>query len=124
MESNQRRWQDWTVLTLGVWLFFAPFLMAYGSIAGAAAWDSYVIGAVAALFAASALWRTSASQAEEWVNLVLGLWLVAAPFALGFYTSAAAAAWNQIVVGVLIAAAATWALAERPAGGGMHAHHH
>jgi len=122
MESKQR-WQDWTVLTLGVWLFFAPFLMTYGSITGVAAWDSYVIGAAAALFATSALWRASPSQAEEWVNLVLGLWLIAAPFALGFYASAAAAAWNQVVVGVLIAGAATWALAERPSGG-MHAHHH
>lgn len=115
MKSNQR-WQDWVILTLGVWLFFAPFFISYGSTTGAAAWSSYVIGAVAAVVATSALW-TPASQQEEWVNLVLGLWLVIAPFALGFHASEAVAAWNHIVVGILIAGDAIWAMAAKPSSG-------
>lgn len=120
--DTKQRWQDWVILVLGVWLFFAPFFMAYGSTTGPAAWDSYVAGAIAALFAASALW-SPASKAEEWVNLVLGLWLLAAPFALSFYGNETTAAWNHIVLGVLIAGDALWALVERPSGGAP-AHHH
>ena len=115
MERNQR-WQDWVVLVLGVWLFFSPFFMAYASATGAAAWNSYVAGALAAIFAASALWSPT-SKAEEWVNLVLGAWMVVAPFVFGFYASEAVAAWNLAVVGVLIAADAIWALAARPSPG-------
>jgi len=120
MKSNQR-WQDWVILTLGVWLFFAPFFMSYGSITGAAAWSSYVAGTVAAVFAASALW-TPASQSEEWVNLALGLWLVIAPFVLGFYGSEAVAAWNHVVAGIVITGGAIWAMAARPVSGG-HVRH-
>jgi hypothetical protein len=120
MKSNQR-WQDWVILALGVWLFFAPFFMSYGSTTGAAAWSSYVVGAAVAVFATSALW-TPASQSEAWVNLVLGLWLVIAPFVLGFYAGEAVAAWNHIVVGILIAGDAIWAMAARPVSGG-HVHH-
>jgi len=121
MESKQR-WQDWVILVLGVWLFFAPFFMAYGSLSGAAAWDSYAAGAIATLFAASALW-SPASKVEEWVNLVLGLWLVIAPFLIGFYASEATATWNHIILGVLIGGDAIWALASKPSSG-AHVHHH
>ena len=119
MKSNQR-WQDWVILTLGVWLFFAPFFMGYGSITGVAAWDSYLIGGAAAVFAVSALW--SPEKWEEWVNMALGLWLVIAPFVLGFYASEAVAAWSHIVAGILIAGDAVWALAARPSSG-AHVHH-
>jgi len=122
MQSNQR-WQDWVIFALGVWLFFSPYFMTYGSLDGVAAWDSYAVGALVALFAASALWRSSPSQPEEWVNLVLALWLVAAPFALGFYASEATAAWNHIVIGILIGGDAIWALAAKPSAG-THVHHH
>lgn len=41
------------------------------------------------------------------LNVVLGLWLVAAPFLLG-YAFFAPAMWNSIVVGVAVAAMAAW----------------
>ena len=78
VERNQR-WQDWGVLVLGGWPIFGPFFMAYASATGAAAWNSYIAGALAAIFAASALWSPT-SKVEEWVNLVLGAWMVVAPF--------------------------------------------
>jgi len=110
MKSKQR-WQDWVILAIGVWLLLAPLALSYGSVGGAA-WNSYVVGAVVAVFASAALlWPESPS--EEWVNLVLGAWLVIAPFVLGFYASAALAAWTQVVAGLLIAGEAIWAMASR-----------
>lgn len=121
MKSKQR-WQDWVILALGVWLFFAPLALSYGA-AGGAAWNSYVVGAVVAVFAfAALLWPDSPS--EEWVNLVLGAWLVIAPFVLGFYASAVLAAWNQVVVGLLIAGEAIWAMASQRISEARLHHHH
>lgn len=106
------RWREWARLFLGVWLFFAPFLMPYGSFANAAARNSFMVGGVVAVVAGWVL--PSHERWEEWVNLTLGIWLVMAPFALDFYTVQEKAAWNQIIVGVLIGGAAIWTLAENP----------
>jgi hypothetical protein len=48
-------------------------------------------------------------QWKDAVNLVLGLWLIASPWALGFATEQAPM-WNASVVGVIIAVAALAAL--------------
>lgn len=122
MQSKQR-WQDWVILALGVWLFFAPFTLSYRSTMGVAAWNSYLIGTLIAIFAASTLWSRvwQLSSAEKWINLVLASWLLAVPFAFAFYESETTAAWNQIIVGLLIGADAIWALSEGPAHGG-HIH--
>jgi SPW repeat len=119
--KRYEHWQDWVILTSGAWLFFAPFFMSYGSATGAAAWDSYVVGALVVAAAVSALW-TPESLSEEWVDVVLGLWLVIAPFAFGFYASEAVAAWSHIAVGILVAGDALWGMAARPVSGG-HVHH-
>ncbi|MFL6623249.1 MAG: SPW repeat protein [Sulfurifustis sp.] len=105
-----QRWQDWVMLVLGIWLFLSPFwLTGYASTQSVAAWNSYVFGVLVAGFA----WAALANQRrwEEWVELVLGIWLIISPFVLGFYRAEYGAAWNQIVLGVLIAADAAWVLA-------------
>jgi hypothetical protein len=39
----------------------------------------------------------------SWANFVLGLWLVIAPFALRYSTVPAAATWNSVIVGIVVA---------------------
>ncbi len=119
MQSKQR-WQDAAALVLGVWLFFAPFLMNYGPLAGPAAWNSYLIGI--AIVIASAWALRAPEDWEERVNIFLGAWLVIAPFVLGFYASLVAAAWTDVIVGLLIAGDAVWALAVRQPGAPVHHH--
>ena len=108
--SKQNRWQDWVTLILGLWLFVSPFFMIGGSLSDAAAWNAYLLGGAVTVFAASAL--ADSKPWEEWVNLALGLWLVAAPFALGFYHTEGAVAWGQIAVGGLVALDTVWVLAQ------------
>jgi hypothetical protein len=38
---------------------------------------------------------------QDWVNLVLGLWLILSPWLLG-YSSAPAAMWNAVIIGVVV----------------------
>jgi hypothetical protein len=76
-------------------------------------WNHYVIGIAVAVLAAIALFAFAAW--EEWINLALGAWLLVSPWLLGFSTSAALM-WNAVIIGVLIALFAGWALAEAQGG--------
>ncbi|MEX2165110.1 MAG: SPW repeat protein [Sulfuricaulis sp.] len=68
-------------------------------------------GATVAVFSLAAIVRPQLW--EEWVNLVVGAWLIVVPFALG-YADQTAPMWNQIVLGVLIGADALWAALQNP----------
>jgi hypothetical protein len=97
------------MLALGLWLTFSPFMLGYPDPTGIAAINSHIFGAVVAVLATAALMRPRLW--EEWVNLALGLWLIAAPFVLGFGADQVAAI-NHILLGMLVTADALWALTE------------
>jgi O-antigen/teichoic acid export membrane protein len=108
-----QRWQDTTMLLLGVWLFASPFwLEGYSSQESVAAVNSYILGVLVAVFAVMAL-ATQRSW-EEWIEGALGAWLVISPFVLTFYGSEYGAALNHIAVGLLIIVGALWALTQHP----------
>ena len=112
---KSQRWQDWVMLIFGVWVFLSPFWMpAYESRTDAAAWSSHVLGALVFIFAWAAL--ATRQLWEERVNIALGVLLVIAPFVLGFYHTESGAAWNEIILGILVGADAIWMLsAYKPA---------
>lgn len=104
-----QRWQDWVMLIFGIWLFFSPFWMTgYVGASSVAAWNSYIFGVLVTAFAWAAL--ATRQRWEEWIELIIGVWLVISPFVLLFYTNEFGAAWNQMVLGVLIGIDALWAL--------------
>jgi hypothetical protein len=45
---------------------------------------------------------------QDWVTLILGLWLVVAPFVLGF-TLGGVAMWSSVIIGLFVAGDALWA---------------
>ncbi len=104
MRANQR-WQDRVNLVLGLWLFLSPFF-GIGAGSTPAVWHSYIFGATVALVSLGALAKPQ--MWEEWTNLCIGLWLIAAPYALGFST-VQVATWNHLIVGIVVAAGALWA---------------
>lgn len=98
--DTKQRWQDWLNLLLGIWLVVAP-LIGIGAMGGLAAWNAYLFGAIIIVFSVAAL--NEPHGWEEWTNLVVGLWLIAAPFALGF-SAQVGPTWNHIGVGAVVAA--------------------
>ena len=42
-----------------------------------------------------------------WLQLILGIWLLASPWILGYW-KVSAALWNQIIVGVLLILLSLW----------------
>ncbi len=100
---------NWLVVVAGVWEVVAPFILGYAAISGAL-WDAIIIGVVLIILGA---WAALAGQDStvkllSWINAVLGLWLVIAPFIIS-YSSVVAAMWNDIIVGVVVIVLGVWA---------------
>ena len=113
-----RRIEDWANLSLGAYLFFVPFFVVANA---ASAWNAYVVGALIFCVALYALARPE-SKGVEWINVVLGAWLIVAPFVLSSAALAATIAINAYVVGALVIIFAGIAL-YRMGGSGTATHH-
>ena len=102
MESQ---WGNWINLILGAWFFATPWAFDYGFnlsdrtilLANINAW---VVGTVVVVSAVSAI--SDLKPWEEWVNLILGIWLIFSPFIIGT-NEQSNLMWNSVIVGVLIA---------------------
>mgnify|MGYP005814078717 CR=1 FL=1 len=86
-------------IVAGLGLLLSPWYFGYSG-ERYATWNAWIVGAVATLVAISAL--VAFNEYEEWVNLVLGLWAIVAPWALGF-AATAAAMWAHVIAGLVIA---------------------
>lgn len=100
---------NWVVVVLGVWEFIAAFILGYTNKASAE-WDAIIIGIALVILAG---WAALANQMGtiktlSWINTILGVWLVIAPFILS-YTSIKGAMWNDIIVGIIVAVLSVWA---------------
>jgi hypothetical protein len=97
-----KEWQDWANLLVGIWLCASPFVLQIE--------DAPAIRVLLAVgflvIAAEVLTLSPLRVWEEWINVVLGLWLVVSPWFAGMASSTAAA--NCIVAGVLLIALAVY----------------
>ena len=113
---SSNHWEDWATVVLAVWFFISPWVLQFGSgaattppAAGAAAtqtvstaaWNAWVLAVIVFLVALSAIGRMEFWQ--EWINAILGAWIFASPWALGFIAGPfVAARWDHWIVGALI----------------------
>jgi predicted MFS family arabinose efflux permease len=67
-------------LLFGVFLFASPWLFAY--VSETVRFDVWITGAAVVAISIAAI--VAFSDWEEWFNLVLGVWLIASPWVLGF----------------------------------------
>lgn len=106
---------------LGIWLIIAPFALAYSHTASAA-WNDIIVGAVIVVAAGARAAAPANNVVLSWLNVLLGAWLVIAPFALG-NRAVAANVWNDVVVGLIVVCLAAWSAVAGQrlhGGGGMH----
>ena len=100
---------NWIIAATGLWEILAPFIIGYSSATGAMV-DAIILGILLLGFG---LWgglvnSTGTEKAMSWINAVLGLWLVLAPFILS-YSSVTGAMVNDIIVGVVVVILGAWA---------------
>ncbi len=104
---SKYRWQDGVELVLGVWLAASPWILGFADMPFAM-WNAVILGVAIVVYA---LVEMGVPRAwEEWISMAMGAWLVMSPFVLNFSANSMAS-WNAIVVGVLIAVFAAWAMA-------------
>ena len=97
-----RQWEDWVSWGLGFWLLIAPWTLRF-DLEPAATHAAVITGVLLILVEAITL---SAFRAwEEWLNVILGLWLIAAPWVIA---ASGAAATNFIIVGLVVLALAIY----------------
>ena len=107
MKSTTARWQEWASFTLGLWLAMSPWVCGYADAQPVATGNAAFMGVALAL--SSHFQATFDARSAEWVHLGAGIWLVAAPFVLGFGTEALPAT-NCIAVGTMVTMLAASAL--------------
>ncbi len=103
--KTRQRWQDWINLIAGIWLFISPWLFSFNHMGFS--WDPFVMGAVIIV---SSVWALSDKRVwEEWVDLIIGVWVFFSPWILGF-SNVSAALWNMLAAGAVIFVLSIWGL--------------
>ena len=98
----------WVTAVAGVWEILAPFVIGYSTVTGGLV-DALVLGAV---LLALGLW-TALSRSEttiqflSWIDAVLGVWLIVAPFIVA-YSGSTGALVNDIIVGAVVLVVEVW----------------
>ncbi len=90
----------------GIWLIIAPFLLGFTNNTFAM-WDGIIVGVIVLILAAIRFASPDRNGWLSWVNLILGLWLIVAPFVLGF-SFLTIALWDSVVIGIAVAILAFW----------------
>jgi hypothetical protein len=91
----------------GIWLVVAPWILGYSDLS-AALWNDVVVGVAIIVLAGIRAASPARFIPVSWANVLLGLWLILAPFVLqyGELTAAAVvgsvALWNDIIVGLVV----------------------
>ena len=114
MDWSRAKLCDVMNLFLGTILFFSPWLFSLS--AGAPRQTASIIGLFIAVLSIAAL--SAFAVWEEWFNLIAGLWLIVAPWLLGFQDRNAMTV--DVVIGTIVAALAAfeiWLSVDRRQGG-------
>jgi hypothetical protein len=98
------------VALVGLWELIAAFTLGYSS-STAALWNAILVGiALVVLGAWAAVSNEEATDRSlDWVNFALGIWLIIAPFILG-YRSVTVAITNDVIAGIIVVVLAGWAV--------------
>lgn len=97
--SLPRHWEDWLGLALGVWLCASPWVLQFADGDMLATQNAFLVGIL--LIVTEIVVLSAFRPWEEWINVVLGAWLVISPWVLIISLTATVAA-NFVIVGLLV----------------------
>jgi hypothetical protein len=100
---------SWLVVVAGIWEVLSPFVVGYSALT-VAMWNAIIVGVILILLAGWAAFsqNISTDRTLDWINAILGGWLLVSPFILG-YSAARIALWNDAIIGILVIILAGWA---------------
>ncbi|HEY7791187.1 MAG TPA: SPW repeat protein [Vicinamibacterales bacterium] len=95
------KWASWVLVIFGIWLIIAPFVLGYSAISAAATTEDVILGVVILILS---LWSALAvvpPAGISWILLLLGIWVLIAPFVVGYAIMSGTAMGNDVVMGIL-----------------------
>jgi hypothetical protein len=104
----KHHWEDWVNFAAGAWLAVMPWIFGFGD-NHAAVINAIIVALILLAFSTLALVWVEAW--EEWVGIALGVWLIVAPWALGFGDRRLASGLHAIT-GALVAGVAIFEMWE------------
>jgi hypothetical protein len=112
MSTAFKRWQDWTIVAIGLAVVATPFVFGETS-NGNSAYSAYIVGALVALAGLAAAFMAAPVKPIAWIVALLGVILFFTPWLLGF-TAVTATAWASWIAGALVVGVTGFALLEEP----------
>ena len=106
------------IFVVGMWIFLGGFWYA-DPIRVATPWNNALLGLVIAVIAGLRVLWPERMVGLSRMNVLLGLWLSASPFVLG-YSNGGGPAWADIALGLIIAALALLGEPVRPRARATH----
>ncbi|MBV8634694.1 MAG: SPW repeat protein [Burkholderiaceae bacterium] len=94
-----KRWQDWCIIAAGMWLVVSPHQLGF-TLDHYASGNATGVGALLVAYNIMIVGRL-VDEGQEFVNLILGIWLIFSPYALGFSWLVSASV-DMIAVGAAI----------------------
>src|SRR6266851_3342244 len=128
MDMKRLRLRDWVIAALGLWMLVSPRVLHFAGGQSSEIWCAWLVGAAILLVTAGSRFVVEIwSPWQDGTNALLGLWLMVAPWALGFAAHMTART-NSIVVGFMVAVLALWTMVvdtdlRKWMGDWMHQHH-
>ena len=94
-------WQDWLDMVLGLWLAVSPWIIGFADDDPAAARNALIVGIAIAVL--SALTFLAYHIVEEWIDVILGVWLIVSPWVLPGTRDSTVVA-DFVIVGAIVLA--------------------
>ena len=101
-DLQRARWASVGNVLAGVWLIAAPFVLNFEG-SDVEMWNHIIVGAAVALIELIRASDPDHRASMSWASVVLGVWLIAAPFVLG-YNTVNDAQTNSIIMGIVVIA--------------------
>ncbi len=92
---------NWIIALAGLLAIIAPFVLGFSTMT-ATLWSNIIVGVLLIIFGVWAALSDnfSTDRTLDWINAVLGLWLLISPFVLGS-SFILAALWTNVILGVV-----------------------
>jgi hypothetical protein len=87
-------------LLAGIWLFISPWV--YGAYMNGNAWNSWIVGALLAIFGLARISRNAYSAVLSWFSVVLGVWTFCSPWIYGYAGTNTGRFINSLCVGFIV----------------------
>lgn len=107
-------WRNIVNGVIGIWFIISPYVLGYTGDAGRT-WTSIIGGIILLVLAGSAAFNGRVRQ-QSWIQYVdglVGIWFIIAPWVL-LFTTKRADFWTSLVLGIIALILSAWSLDALP----------